>query len=281
MKRKHKINNIVVISDTHAGCSFGLCVPLVTLDSGGEYRASRLQLAVYKAWQEWWGEWVPLFTRGEPWILVMNGDAIDGRHHRATTQISQNLTDQKNIAKMLLSPIISDKNCAGYYHIRGTEAHVGPSGEDEEELAKSLGAIPDENGNSARWQLWMRLDRALIHFSHHIGTTASSAYESTAVYKEMVEAMNEAGRWGDEPPDVIVRSHRHRQFETTVATEKGMGKSIVTPGWQLSTPFVHRLASGRAGTPHVGGYVIRTGDQDEVYSRFKVWKIKRPKEVVI
>lgn len=275
-------NNIVVISDLHAGCQFALCPASVKRDGGGIYTPSKFQKKVRNAWDEWWGERVPEYTKDEPYVIVVNGDIIDGIHHQAKTQISQNLSVQSDIAKTLLAPIIENKKCKEYYHLRGTEAHVGKSAEEEERLAKDLGAVPDdETGNYSRWEMWLRLDKALIHFSHHIGATSSSAYESTAVYKELVEAFNEAGRWKDEPPDVVVRSHRHRQFEVTIATEKGMGKSIVTPGWQLKTPFTYRMASGRASTPQVGGYVLRTGDGDEIYSRFHVWKLGRTKEVIL
>ena len=273
--------NVIVISDLHCGCQLGLCPPgEIKLDNSGSYKSSRFQGVVWKKWIEFWDDWVPMVTKKEPYIIVLNGDALDGVHHGAKTQITQNLTIQARIAKSILLPQI--KKCAGYYHIRGTEAHVGKSAEDEEKLAEDLGAVPDEEtGNFARWEMWLRLGGSLIHFSHHIGTTSSSAYESTAVYKEMVEAFNEAGRWHDEPPDCVVRSHRHRQFETRISTEKGYGISLVTPGWQLKTPFTYRLASGRASTPQIGGYVIRRGDEDEVYTRFKIWKLKRSKEVIV
>jgi hypothetical protein len=184
---------------------------------------------------------------------------------------------QKELAVLCLKPIIENKKCKQYYHIRGTEAHVGKSGQYEEEVAKILGAKPDEIGNHARWDMWYKLHDKIIHFSHHIGTTGSSSYESTAVYKEMVESFNEAGRWQDKPPDVVVRSHRHRQFETRIATKNGYGISLVTPAWQLKTPFIHRLPGGRASTPQIGGYLIRTGDEDSIYTRFKVWRISRSK----
>jgi hypothetical protein len=132
--------------------------------------------------------------------------------------------------------------------------------------------------------MWMllQLNNRLIHFTHHIGATGSSSYESTAVYKEMVEAFNDAGRWNNRPPDIIVRSHRHRQFETRVATENGCGVSLVTPGWQLKTPYTFKLPSARAATPHFGGYLIRANDPNsDVYTQFKVWTISRPKEVVL
>ena len=148
-----KIKNIIVISDIHCGCQLGLCPPKVKLDSGGTYHSSKLQKKVWKMWEYFWNEWTPMVTKGEPYIIVNNGDAIDGVHHSSVTQISHNITDQIQIAKDVLTPIINHKNCAGYYHIRGTEAHVGKSGQSEEGLAKALGAIPDEIGNYARWEL--------------------------------------------------------------------------------------------------------------------------------
>jgi len=276
------INNIIVISDIHAGCKLGLCPSgLIPLDEGAKYTSSKLQQKVWKMWEEFHNVWVPKVTKGEDYIIVNNGDALDGVHHGSVTQISHNLTIQKSIAKMILEPLIAKKKCVGYYHIRGTEAHVGKSAQDEEALARELGAIPNEFGQHARWDMWMKLHERLIHFSHHIGATGSSAYESTAVYKELVEAFNEAGRWNDQPPDVCVRSHRHRQFEVRIATEKGYGISLVTPSWQLKTPFVWRLPSGRASTPQIGGYLIRHGNEDDVFTRFKVWKMGRSKEVIL
>jgi hypothetical protein len=274
------IRNIIFISDTHAGCQFGLCPPgKIPLDGGGYYVASALQLKVWEMWREFWDEWVPMVTRGEEYVVVMNGDATDGRHHGSTTQISQNLSDQQKIAQLILAPIV--EKCKGkYYHIRGTEAHVGPTGENEERLAEIIGAVPNEIGNYARWELWSEMDNGILcHFSHHIGTTSSSGYESTAVYKEMVEAFNEAGRWNNKPPNIVARSHRHRQFETKIVGDNGYYIALVSPGWQLKTPFVHRLASGRASTPQIGGVLIRINEEEGVFTRYYVRKIARSKVV--
>lgn len=276
------VNNVIVVSDTHCGCKLGLAPPEVTLDEGGIYTHSFLQAKVWSMWEHFWDEWVPDVTKGEDYVVVHNGDVIDGVHHNSVTQITNNIEDQRRIARAVLLPRIKNPKCVGYYHIRGTEAHVGKSAQDEEGVAEALGAIPDDSGNHARWDLWLRMGNgALVNFTHHVGTTSSAAYESTAIYKEMVEAFVEAGRWGDEPPDVVVRSHRHRQFETRIATKKGYGIALVTPAWQLKTPFVWRGSLGRTGTPQIGGYLIRTGDEDSVYTRFKTWKIERSPEVKI
>jgi len=231
-------------------------------------------------WTEFWQEWVPRVTKGEPYAVVMNGDALDGVHHNSVTQVSHNLKDQSAIAYTVLSEI-TNKAKDGYYHVRGTEAHVGKSAQEEERLAEALGAIPNEQGQHARWELWKRVGSSqgghLCHFLHHIGTTGSAAYESTAVHKELVEAFVEAGRWGDEPPQVVVRSHRHRHYEIRIATGKGYGISTVTPAWQLKTPYTYRIPGSRLAQPQFGGVLIRAGDE-ELHTRFFVRRIERPTE---
>lgn len=276
MSHETDIQSLVVVSDIHAGCRMGLCPPEgVRLDDGGFYRPSHLQLELWSIWREMWDEWVPRVTRGEPYGVVFNGDAVDGVHHKSTTQVSHNLNDQVAIARSALAPIVD--GCGGrYWHVRGTEAHVGPSAADEERLARDLGAIPNQAGQHARWELYKRIGQSLVHFTHHIGTTGSQSYEATAIGKEMVEAFVEAGRWGDEPPQVIVRSHRHRYMEIRMATEKGYGISLVTPGWQLKTPYVHRIAA-RQSQPQVGMVLLRHGDE-EFYSRACVKRIERTAE---
>ena len=201
-RRRLVISNVICISDIHAGCKMALCPPgEIRLDDGGTYKGSKFQRKMWTWWREFWDEWVPRVTRGEPYAVVFNGDAIDGVHHGSTTQISHNLVDQARIAKMILAPIV--EMCEGrFYMIRGTEAHGGSSLASEESLAESLNAIPDEEGRYARYELWKYIGPenkrlcGLAHFMHHIGTTSSSAYESTAVHKELAEAFYEAGRWG-------------------------------------------------------------------------------------
>jgi hypothetical protein len=97
----------------------------------------------------------------------------------------------------------------------------------------------------------------------------------------LVEAYNEAGRFGNRPPNVIVRSHRHRQFEEKLAAKYGYAIAFVTPSWQLKIPFVYKVALGRSSTPQVGGYLIRCGDEDPIYTRFKIWSMERTRMVRI
>lgn len=279
--RQKPATQAVCISDPHCASTLGLCLPEGhRLDDGGWYKPSRLQKKVWSIWEdEFWGGWAKRVTKGEPWDLIINGDAIDGDHHATPTIISSNLHDQFRSAMDCLAPVVKACRESGgrYYHVRGTEAHVGQSAQEEERLAEALGAEPDEEGNFSRWELWKRVGGALCHFTHHIGTTGSQAYESTALMKEMVEAFVEAGRWGDEPPQVVVRAHRHRCMGITIPTKDGYGIVAVTPGWQLKTPFTFKVAGARVGQPQFGGLLIRAGDE-ELHTRFFVRRIERPKE---
>ena len=277
-RRKQPIRNVIVISDTHVGCRLALCHPDgAALDDGGTYSPSKLQLKVWSMWAEFWGEWVPRVTHKEPFIVVHNGDAIDGVHHGSTTQWSHNLGDQSAHAEKILRPVV--EACDGrYYHIRGTEAHVGKSASEEERLAHKLGAIQNEEGQYARYELWLRLGGKLCHFLHHIGTTSSAQHEASAVNAELSAMYADAGRWGMEPPAIVCRSHRHRCSEVRLPADGGYATVFVTACWQLKTPFAWKIAGARVTTPQIGGSLIRLGEE-ELHTRHYVHNIGRSKEV--
>lgn len=275
-----KINNVVVISDTHIGCQFGLFTKDTTpaLDGGGGYTPSKLQNIVAAWWDIFWGEWVPQVTRGEPYAVVINGDVTDGRHHHSTSQITQNLADQAKMAVATLKPIRN--KAAHLFMVRGTSAHCGESSECEEQIAKALGAMPNGDGHYCRNELWLKVGDGLVNFMHHIGTAGSAAYETTALMREYAESCAEAGRWNLPAPNIIARAHRHRHSEVRVPTSTGYGVCFTTAAWQLKTPFVHKIAGGRLTMPQMGGSLIRFGDE-ELYTRHKTWNIQRAEPEVM
>lgn len=88
------IKNAIVISDIHCGCQYGLFNPKskIKLDGGGIYEPSNNQKKMWEHWEEFWNVWVPQVTRKDPYIIIFNGDAIDGNHHGSNTQITSNYT---------------------------------------------------------------------------------------------------------------------------------------------------------------------------------------------
>lgn len=278
---KLPIRNAIVISDTHGGCKLSLMHPDgARLDEENIVYPSPLQRKLWSHWEYLWGEWVPRVTHGEPFTLIHNGDVMDGVHHQGTTQWSHNLTDQKNHCEKILKPAV-DLAEGRYHQIRGTEAHVGKSACEEESLAKSLGAIPNEHGQYARWELWMRLggsDGPLCHFLHHIGNTSSAQHETSALNAEYAAICTDCARWGREPPLIVCRSHRHRCSEVRLPAHRGYATVFVTACWQLKTPFTWKIAGARVTTPQIGASLIRVGDE-ESHTRHCIIDIERGKVV--
>lgn len=265
------VNNLIVVSDLHCGCQVGLCPPGVRVDYGSIWNLNVTQERIWAVWREFWDDWVPMVTRGEPFAVLLNGDAMDGSHHRSKTQITHNFSDQQNIAEAALAPVV--EACEGrFYMVRGTEAHVGQCAENEERLGRALGSVVMPNGNHTDYELWARVGERLVHATHHIGTTSRTAYETSALQAEWTEMMTDAGRWGREPPDVVVRSHRHRHIQITAPTANTYGITFTTPAWQAKTPFVWKVA--RIGEPQFGGSLIRAGNE-EIYARHYVRTLGR------
>lgn len=266
----NSLRHIVCVSDMHAGSSVALCPPDFELDDGGLYRFSDYQGTLWSWWREFWDEWVPRITGKERYAVVINGDVIDGQVKQSTTNWSVNFEDQARAAIDLLKPVAAE--AAEFYIVRGTEAHVGKSAQFEERIARELQAIGHGKTHS-RWDLWYRLGDRTIHFAHHIGTTSSTAYEASALCRELVAAFVEAGQWQDQPPpSMCVRSHRHRFCLVSIPTVSGEATIFVTPGWQLHTPFSHRMGQSMR-VPQIGGVCISL-DGGELVVRKKIWAPK-------
>lgn len=269
-------HNLVCIGDTHIGCMLGLMSPSgAATDEGNHVLPSPTQRKVWEWWQEFWNVAVPEMTTGEPYMVCHMGDAIDGSHHGSVHQWTHNLGTQSRYAEALLKPIVD--RCEGrYYHLRGTEAHVSASSAEDERLAKNLGAVPNAEGQHARYELWKKVGPAVVHLAHHVGTAGSQAYESSAVMRELTESYIEAAKWGHAPPDCIVRGHRHRYIKISIPTHRVEGQAVVTPGWQLKTPFSHKIAGARVSMPQFGGVVLHWSERhQELFVRSKVFSLAR------
>jgi hypothetical protein len=256
------VKALVVISDLHIGSTVGLCPPQgLEVADKGLYKPNKFQLTLWKYWKHFWTEYVPASTAGaEKVYLVVNGDAIDGVHHKTINIISGSWEAQESAAVQIVGDAI--KMCPvqidGLYWVKGTDAHVDVSGQAEERVAKALGAEPNDIGEFASYQWWLEADGVSFQIAHHIGTTSSAAYESSAPMREMVAGLVEAAQWERRMPDVIVRSHRHRFIPVSIPSIRGRINSVITPAWQLRTPFVERI--DRMRMPHIGGVVFTVED---------------------
>lgn len=272
---------IITISDLHIGSTAGLCPRLTKVSDGGSYIPNKYQKTLRKYWRHFWGKYVPDHTGdAEKIILVINGDIIDGVHHKTVNIVSNSWAIQEQAAIKALLEIreLCPMKIDGIYIVKGTEVHTGPNGESEERIAEKIGAVPNELGEYASYQWWLTVDDVPFQFAHHIGVTSSAAYESSAPMRELTAAMVEAAQWGRSIPRVMVRSHRHRFIEVPIPSKHGRIRAVITPGWQLRTPHVERI--DRMRMPHIGGVVFRIeGDQCEI--REKIYPLPDPRPTLI
>lgn len=269
---------IVIISDTHIGSTMGLCPPSgIALPDGGLYMPNKFQRTLWDFWMHFWTEALgALRRRGDHVTLVINGDLIEGLHHRQVGIISNNLVSQRNAAIEVFGNLPGKVHIHRLFVVRGTEAHSEPDAQSEEEIAREIEAERTETGEYSWWQLWLEVHGELFHIAHHIGATSSAAYESSAPMREMVTGLIEAAQWGRPLPTVFVRSHRHRFIEVPLPTEHGRIRCVITPGWQLRTPHVERI--DRMRMPQIGG-VIFVVEDGTCEVREKMYRLPQPEPI--
>jgi len=283
MRRKKADDELpwVVVSDLHVGCGMAIMPEGgFTGDTGVHYEPSEMQSKLHDRWKNGFWKWV---ERECPsgYNMIVNGDLIDGSHHDGVTQWSHNILDQRRACVKLLEPV--RKNANRFLVVRGTEVHVGKSGQHDEAIAEALNAEKAPCGTWSHWEIFLRFGGALTHVAHHVGTSSSPFSKSSPLRRVMALSYINSGRWGDEPPVMFIRSHAHtcswvgepcrgggEDYETGVVTV------VVTPPWQLKTPYSHRL--GIQEQPEYGGVIIKAGDNG-TYMKPWVGRVERPREV--
>lgn len=264
---------LVAVGDLHCGSSVALCPPNMPLDDGGQYKLSPIQQALWAQWELFWREFVPAVTGGEPFSVLANGDLTEGKHHRSVQTISDHEGAHVGAAIRVLQPVRDQAE--QLWIVRGTEAHVGPSAGHEEAIATAIEA--DGNGQtSSHWETWMEFGPHIIHACHHVGTTSSTAYELSALSRELVANLGEAAQWGNRPADLLIRSHRHRFAYGGFPTSRGVTELVVLPAWQLRTAFAFKKVSMRL--PQIGGVVFGY-DQWGIFKREFIWVPPRDGEI--
>jgi metallophosphoesterase superfamily enzyme len=226
--------NIVVVSDLHVGSNFALCPP--ELDTGD----SPTRIFLWDAWSKFAREVV----KYQPFILVVNGDVTEGRHHRANDLTITGLVQQWRAAVRTLRPLCSKAEAV--YFTEGTECHTL---DDEHDLAEELGAVKGPDGY-AHYRLRLKVNGLAHEFRHHIGTSARPWTEVNALQAALVAEREQARLAGEGQTDILVSAHRHTG--AMIRTDGGM--SITSASWQFPTRHVRKVVP--TARPVVGGLIL-------------------------
>lgn len=127
----------VVLTDLHTVASSGLMPPDATDDEGARLKQNYAQAFVWRCWvktrERAKQELVPT-DGGKKWLFVL-GDLMENRHHDTTQIATLNTASMRRITADVLLPWVEWSDEA--FFTRGTEAHSGPAGADEESIVDS------------------------------------------------------------------------------------------------------------------------------------------------
>lgn len=237
---------LLVVSDLHCGSTVGLCPPMCPLIDDGGWILNKIQNDLWDKWTLF-KRWSFDYLKGLRWGLVVNGDAIDGDHHKTPQLIHREPSVHARVAVEVLKPFAA--KASAVYIVRGTKTHVGHTA--EMGIGEALGAVahPDTGQRAAHHWL-IRVNGCLCSFMHHIGPSVTKASRASQLSRELVEERNSCLDANKPPPSVVVRSHRHSYGYYECAN----AKLITTPAWQALNDHGWKVAG--SAIPEYGGIIL-------------------------
>jgi hypothetical protein len=243
----------VVISDTHCGSSHGLLPPNFESPETGPIGQNDLQKWL---WAQWLGLWEHVDTLPGNFDVVVNGDAIEGFHHRSTEVNGTTVADHVQMFMEIFDPVAAKANRMLF--LRGTEAHTGAASEDG--IAKHYGACSVTRKKLlASDVMYINTSGISCVYAHHMPTTGREWLKATPMGTAMAQYQLARCRGHHKLPQVLGFAHSHvcRVYRDESA---GPAVSFVTPAWQGPTRHTQKLMI--PGETTVGAVLLDWGSLD-------------------
>lgn len=234
---------ILVVSDLHCGSTVGLCPP--------DFETQEGQKIGLSDWQRWmWDRWLEMreyakTKYGKLDALVINGDCIDGDHHKTVQIWSKNVGDHLNAAYHSLLPLA--ELAKHVFVVLGTEIHTRDM---EHALANLLGADRQSKERPAFDRLEFEAGGNLVVAVHHMPATSRAWLRANALGMELANHRLHAAEVGERVPDVLLLAHRHQYG----GYDDHAGHVYSTPPWIAPTRYAYRVAPAARWT--VGGLFL-------------------------
>ena len=256
----------VVLSDTHSGSDCALMPSECYADDGrklGGFGKNPRLSWLYDRWRES-EDWIARVTNGQPFVLTMVGDLIEGIHHRSDEIISAKWEEHSVIHRTVFNDLY--KLAARVIIVKGTECHTGNW---EEAIRQQLG-LPEPAKDL--WQY--ELHGCLIDAKHHMPTSGRKYLHASAHSIFQGNATFEAASAGHRIPDVFLRGHRHVFGSWT----DGRQMTLCQGAWQLLTRYGKKVVPDAVPGPSVSILDWREKEVGELPDlRFKRFAV--PQEV--
>jgi hypothetical protein len=238
-KADKKPSILVVCSDLHCGSSVGLMPPDSENLAGNTigFGKNKHQEWLWECWQNALGQ-VADHAAGDPYAVLVNGDATEGIHHRSPEVVASLIENHCTMAAEALRPLTS--KAAATFITKGTECHTHNI---ETYLAKLIGAQDEV----AREKWLINIHGCAVDATHHIGATSRAYLEASALSITLGNARLNSVRAGHPVAQVYLRAHRH----CGGVYSDGSGLIGVTGGWQFLTRHGHKVVPDSIPRPSI------------------------------
>jgi hypothetical protein len=245
--KKQSVTKIVVISDLHIGSTLAMVPEGFITHDGAEVIPNAASRWLNECWTEF-NEWIDAQVGAQPFVLVINGDLIEGKHHSTTEIISSEIEDQIEAASMILNPLA--RRAEKVFIVDGTHCHG--SGH-EHRVGTLIGAEVNPDTKRCTFpRLYLESGNHVVLCKHHIGTSTRSWTEASQLSSHLAEERIQAAMNKMPMPDVMCVAHRHKFG----IFEDSHGICVVTPPWQFATKHARKVVP--SPTVRCGGIIIDT-----------------------
>lgn len=227
----------LILSDLHCGSTVALHPPDFETDEGYKVRHNRVTGWIWECWQDTIKR-AKEAAKGGTLNVLINGDLIEGVHHKTTEVWSPDPADHARAALECLHPLAE---AAGrVVVVLGTECHTGNS---ERRIAASLGAVACNVYHA-------NIGGVQVKAIHHMPATSREWLKSNGLGMELANHQLGALRSGRIPPRLVIMSHRH----VYGCYSDGDSMAIATHAWQGLTRYGHKVV--RTDNVHVGATLL-------------------------
>jgi len=241
---------MIIVSDLHINSTIGLLAPSVRLADGQHISQSPAQAWSWQKYQDFLAQ-----PKKGRIVTVFNGEIADKNYHPTTQIITEDVPSIIDMSLATIEPLvsISDKVIV----TRGTEAHAGIGGYIDELIAREIRA--ERLGGSDHAHMWAEfmVENVRFDIAHHPRFGGGSYHTShNTAGKLAADMVMYCAKYNRPLPDILIRSHNHS------FSDSGLNypvRALVTPPWQLSTHFSHRLGYGGKLMPIGGVHVYVSG----------------------
>lgn len=178
---------------------------------------------------------------GHAKVIIHNGDATEGIHHRTIQLSAPMLDDHVQIHEEIMEAFLANvgfsvKNGDELHYVSGTETHTGYT---EQRIARHFDAL----GAKFHDELKLNQFGKSIWFVHQWKYPGDGHTEGDGVRNGLRMMYFNSLKEGWRMPDVVIGSHFHKAVHMTYTQDWRTFHGLITPSFQMKTRFAQKVVA--------------------------------------